>query len=170
MTVACTIFLAMTTVLFALLLQNRRSSQKVSAHTDVSAQMMLVFEKVRNEMRTGRIIGLSAQGALRYWRCRVSSEGVPILTAVGKPDWLPGVPADPDVAELSVQKGVLVRQFQGVRQPLAPVGKDGTLQFTWNPGIHTLSLSGAVGQKDAQDMLRNNYQTFVYDVYLTNRE
>ena len=62
MTVACTIFLAMTTVLFALLLQNRRSAQKVSSHTDTSAQMMLVFERVRAEMRTGRIIGLSGQG------------------------------------------------------------------------------------------------------------
>ena len=169
LTVACTIFLGMTTVLFALLMQNRRSSQKVSGHTDTSAQMMLVFEKVRNEMRGGRIVGLSAQGALRYWRCRMV-DGIPQLTAMGQPDWLPGVPADPDVAELSVQNGVLVRQFQGIRQVLAPVGKDGQLQFTWNPGVHTLALTGAVGDKDASDTVRNNYQTFIYDVYLTNRE
>lgn len=169
MTVACTIFLAMTTVLFALLLQNRRASQKVSSHTDTSAQMMLVFERVRAEMRTGRIIGLSNTGALRYWRCRMVN-GVPVLTATGKPDWMPGAPLDPDVAELSVQNGFLVRQFQGIRQTLAPVGKDGQLQFTWNAGINTLGLNGAVGQKDAYDPVRNNYQTFVYDIYLTNRE
>lgn len=167
--VACSIFLGMVSVLFALLLQNRRASQKASSHTDLTAQMMLVFEKVRNEMRGGRIIGLNAQGELLYWRCNMV-DGVPQLTAQGKPDWLPGAPADPAVAELGVQNGILVREFQGIRQPLAPMGKDGHLQFTWNPGVNTLGLQGGVGQKDAHDTVRNNYSTFVYEVYLTNRE
>ena len=169
LSVACTLFLGMTTVLFALLLQNRQASQKVSNHSDTSAAAMLVFEKVRSEMRAGRIVGLSPQGALLYWRCR-TIDGVPQLNAQGKPDWLPGAPADPDVAELYVDHGILWRNFEGLKQHLAPVGKDGQLQFTWNPSTHTLTLAGAVGEKDAYSAVRNNYQSFIYQVYLMNRE
>lgn len=169
LSVACTLFLGMTTVIFALLLQNRHASQKVSGHTDTSAEAMLVFEKVRNEMRCGRIVGLSPQGALLYWRCR-TLDGVPQLNAQGKPDWLPGAPADPDVAELYVDHGILWRNFEGIKQHLAPVGKDGQLQFTWSPSAHTLTLAGGVGEKNAYDAVRNNYQSFIYQVHLMNRE
>ena len=169
LSVASALFLGMTTVLFALLLQNRRTSEKVSNHSDTSSQAMLVFEKVRSETRAGRIIGLSPQGGLLYWRCR-TADGVPQMDARGKPDWLPGAPADPDVAELSVRRGILWRDFQGIKQHLAPVGRDGQLRFSWNPSTHTLTLAGGVGEKDAHDAVRNNYQSFVYQVYLMNRE
>ena len=166
--VACTIFLGMSTVLLSLLTQNTRASQKISNHSDTSSQMMMVYEKVRSELRHGRIIG-AAGGSLQYWICRVVS-GTPQLTGQGSPDWLPGLPANPDVAAMSVRQGALWRDFEGQAQLLAQIGPDGTVNFTWDGATHKLELSGAVGQKDAYEAVRNNYQTFSFEIFMSNNQ
>lgn len=170
LTVASTLFLGMATVLLALLLQNQRSAQKVSGHNDATAQLMLLFERVRAELRVARIVSVDPGGSrLKYWLARTLN-GVPVLSAAGRPDWVPGAPADPDVAEMYVQGEALRRDYQGKTKTLARVGKDGQVKFTWNAPIRTLTLSGQVGQLDGHDTVRNNRASFSYDIYLSNNE
>ncbi|MFN8612730.1 MAG: hypothetical protein U0931_34655 [Vulcanimicrobiota bacterium] len=169
MTVACSMFLAMVTVLFGLLTQNRRASVKASGHTDTTTEAMLVVERMRTELRTSRVVGVSPQGALLYWRARLQ-DGLPLLDAQGRIDWLPGAPADPDVAELIAARGFLRRTFQGTRQNLASLGPGGHLQFGWNAALSNLTLYGELGTADPQDPTRNNLQPFVYQLYLSNTE
>lgn len=163
--ITSTIFLGMTTVLLALLLQNQRSGDKVMLHTDVTTEMTLVFEKIRNEVRQSRVFGTDSAGALKYWKLRTVN-GIPKLDADGAPDWLPGAPAAPDVALLRAENHKLVRTFQGQRQVLAQLGKDTSLTFAWNAGDHTLTLSGELGQKDQYSGSRNNVQVFKYNMYV----
>ena len=172
LSVVATIFLGITTVLVTLMLQNQRASTKVSNHTDTTAQLLLVFEKIRNEVRHSRIIGTdTATSGLKYWVYKAVN-GIPQVTAAGSPDWLPGYPANPDVALLysKPSKDALWRDFQGKGQRLAPMGLDGNLKFVWDAGNHTLTLIGGVGQKDAFDATRHNYQAFNYNVYLSNND
>lgn len=169
-TVACTLFLGMTSVLLTLLVQNQKTSAKTANHSDTTAELMLLFEKIRREIRSGRVVGVDPQGALLYWRWKADTNGVPLLTAQGTPDWMPGAPADPSVAILGVSDGFLRRNFEGTSQHLAPVGKDGHLTFSWNQGSNTLLLTGGVGQKDPQHAHLNNYRPFIYNIYLSNRE
>lgn len=163
--VTSAIFLAMSTVLIALLMQNNRSAEKVTSHTDVSSEMTILFEKVRNEVRQSRVFGVDADGSLRYWKLRVVND-IPQLDADGTPDWLPGAPLAPDVALLKAEAGVLVRSFQGRRQVLARLGRDATLKFAWDAGDHTLTVSGTLGGGDAHNAVRNNVQVFKYHMYV----
>lgn len=167
--VSMVVFMGMMVVILTLLHQNRRAAQKVDSHTDSTAQAMLVFEKVRNEVHKGRVVGID-NGTLEYWISRKSTAGVPMANSDGRVDWLPGEPANPDVARLYAQEGVLWRDFQGVRQPLAPLGPDGDVQFEWNPGFHMLTVIGQVGQTDAYEATRQSLHKFRYQMNLTNNE
>lgn len=167
--VTSAILSGMSLVLMSLLTQNQRSSQKAIHHSDTSAQVTLVQEKLRLEMRGSRVIGLSPRGALQYWRCQLQA-GLPQLDSQGRPNWLPGSPADPEVAELAVEKGYLRRSFQGQLQAIAPVGPDGALEFHWNAGTNILTVSGNVGMQDPFDKLRDNLQPFCFQVCLSNLE
>lgn len=169
-TVACSMFLAMVTVLFGLLSQNRSASTKAIGHSDSTSEAMLVVEKVRAEMRGSRVVGVGPNGSLLYWRTRLQN-GLPQLDGHGRIDWLPGEPADPDVAQLSVStNGFLQRHFQGTRQNLVGLGRDGNLQFVWNAALSNLTLVGELGSKDPEHPERNNIQPFIYQLYLCNAE
>lgn len=166
---ASAIFLGMTSVIFALFHQNQRASEKVFSNTDAGAQALLVFEKVRAELRNARVVGVDSGGSLQYWVLR-RVKGVPQVNSSGLADWLPGAPANPDVARLYVDKGVLWKSFQGTQQPLAPVGADGFVQFGWSPGLHLLALSGEVGQVDPHDATKSSVHRFHYTMHLSNNE
>lgn len=167
------IFMGMSLLLAQLLVQNQRASEKISAQSDLTATLMLVFEKVRNELKHSRVIGTDPDnGGLRYWIVRRDSNGLPLLTAAGLPDWLPGAPADPAEAELYLQAntGTIWKQFQGHAQPLVPLGDDAELQFSWSPSTQTVALSGVIGQGYAHDAARDNKQTFAYQISMSNNE
>ena len=163
----------MSLVLVALLQQNQRASTQIVGQNDATAQMMLVFEKVRNEVRHSRIIGSDATtGGLNYWICRTSN-GIPqVANSAGQPDWLPGSPAVPDVALIYFRpgSGLVWRRFQGLETPLAPVGKDGSFQVSWKPETRTVNLVCTVGEKFVGDAARNNFTKFSYNIYVANNE
>ncbi|MCE7873067.1 hypothetical protein DYH09_22180 [bacterium CPR1] len=163
------IFMGMTTVVLALMLQNQRASEKISSRTDATSEVLIVFEKVRQEMRSGRVVGVDPGGRLQYWILRRTNAG-PQLTPQGLADWLPGFPADPDVATMFVNTGMLWKSFQGTTSRLAPVGPDGQIVFNWSPGLRTLTLTGDLGQKDPFNATRNSMQKFHLEIYLTNNE
>ena len=170
MSVACSMFLAMVLVMLGLLSQNRRVSQKAMGHTDATTESMLLVEKVRLEMRNSRVIGTDGTARLLYWRARLQN-GLPQLDPQGHVDWLPGWPADPDLAQLVVTaQGNLQRTFQGTRQTLCSLGASGRLDFLYNASFSNLTLVGEVGNKDLFDPVRNNIQPFVYQIYLGNSE
>lgn len=165
-----TIFLGMMGVVFTLLRQNQRASEKVLSRSDATDEALLVFEKVRAEMRNLRVIGVDSSGRLEFWVLRRDSAGAPQLTPQGLADWLPGEPANPDVGWMYPSQGVLWKSFQGQVQPVAPLGPDGQVTFEWLPGLRTLTLSGQVGRRDDYEATRNSLQKFHYVVYLTNNE
>ncbi|MCA9794389.1 MAG: hypothetical protein KC910_21425 [Candidatus Eremiobacteraeota bacterium] len=169
MLVASTLFLGMATVMALLMRQNQMASQKAVGHTDVTGQMMMVFERIRGEMRAARVIGVNPSGGLEYWVAR-RDNGIPQFSPDGFPDWLPGAPADPDVALMHIVNGTLVRDFQGNRQPLARVGPDGAILFAWDQGNQTLMVVGAVGEKNSHRVQDNNYQSFRYFIHTGNNQ
>jgi len=168
--VASSLFLAMTLLLLGLLSQNRKAGEKAMGHTDASGQATLLLERMRMELRHSRVVGVRGDNTLLYWRARMLND-LPQLDQLGHVDWLPGWPADAEVAELNVARhGNLQRRTgQGI-QILSNLGADGALQFAWNPGLATLGLSGTVGVKDRSDPSRSNIQTFQYQVCLNNLE
>lgn len=166
------IFISMSMVMFMLVLQNQRASTKATNQNDSTATLMLVFEKVRNEIRHARVIGADpVTKGLRYWLCRTNASGMPVLTPEGLPDWLPGAPAEPSVCHLyKTSSDLLWREYQGGGQPLAPMGKDAQLRFTWRPENRTVSMVGSIGSKDPYDGSRSNFMPFAYEIYLQNNE
>jgi len=171
--VSISIFMGMSLLLAQLLVQNQRASEKISSQSDLTATLMLVFEKVRNELKHSRVVGTDPDnGGLRYWIVKRDSAGLPKLTAAGLPDWLPGAPADPDEAQLylDTSTGIVWKQFQGARQPLVPLGEDAELQFAWNPSVQTVVLAGVIGKGNAHDAVRDNRQAFAYQICMSNNE
>lgn len=168
--VASSIFLGMGLVLLMLLVQNHKASAKNVGHSDATTSLMLFFEKIHNEIRYGRVIGVDKEVRLNYWRAKLVND-VPALTSGGTPDWLPGAPADPAVAVLYVNsQGRLWRDFQGKGQPLAYMGKNASLKFEWNAPACTLSLKGTVGEADASRKEYDNVAEFNYSIHLSNHE
>lgn len=170
---AISIFMGMALLLAQLLVQNQRASEKISAQSDLTATLMLVFEKVRNELKHSRVVGTDPDnGGLRYWLVARDSRGLPKLTAAGFPDWLPGSPADPAEALLYLQAntGTIWKQFQGASQPLVPLGEDAELQFAWNPSTQTVVLAGVLGKGNAHDAVKDNRQAFAYQICMSNNE
>jgi hypothetical protein len=167
--VASGIMLTMSLVMLTLLMQNQRSSRKAMGHSETSAQVAIVQDKLSSELRGCRVFGVSESGALQYWRCQMV-DGIPQLDPQGRPNWLPGSPADPALAELSVQQGFLWRTFQGQRQVVAPVGPDGRVQFDWSPASNILTLEGNLGERHAYAADRNNIQAFRFQLCLSNME
>ena len=171
--VASAIFMGMSLLLAHLLVQNQRASHKISEQSDVTATLMLVFEKVRNELKHSRVVGIDPDnGGLRYWIVERGANGLPVLTSNGLPNWQPGAPADPEVGilYLNAGTGTLWKEFRGAAQPLVPLGPDAELQFVLNPSNNTVVLSGVIGQRNQHDASRDNKMPFAYQICLSNNE
>lgn len=141
--VSMSVFLGLMAMVFALLSQNRQASQKAIGQADVSASVLLVFEKIRQEVRSGRVVGSSNPSELEYWVYDRDT----LLPKFGGPHgliYLPGPNSDPDVAVLGLDEGRLVRTFQGQQKMFVSLGKNGEISFDWNPGLHTLIVAGIV--------------------------
>ena len=163
----------MSLLLATLLLQNQRAAHKISEQSDVTATLMLVFEKVRNELKHSRVVGIDPDnGGLRYWVVARAPNGLPLLNANGLPNWLPGPPAAPDVGVLylDADTGMLWKEFQGAAQPLVPLGPAAELQFVWNPSNNSVVLSGVIGQRNVHDATRDNKMPFAYQICMSNNE
>ena len=167
--IASAIFAGITTVLGLLLEQNQRAAAKVAGQSDVTAESMVLFEKVRGELTHARVLGVNPNlQSVSYWIPR-SQSGFPVLLANGDQDWLPGEPAPPDVATLSFSPGRgLVKGFQGRTQALAKCSKDTVLNFGYSAGSRLLQLYGYVGTQDSRSAEKNNYRPFYFQLQLTN--
>jgi type II secretory pathway pseudopilin PulG len=141
--VSMAIFLGLMSMVFALLYQNQRASEKSIGQADASAAVLLVFEKIRAEMRTGRVIANDSPGTLDYWIYE-RQDGLPIFGGVHGLVYLPGPNSDPDVAQLRLENGRLIREFQTKKSFLVPMGQQANISFQWNPGDHTLLVAGVV--------------------------
>lgn len=167
--IASAIFAGITTVLGLLLEQNQRASAKVAGQSDVTAESMVLFEKVRGELIHARLLGVSQNlQSVSYWVPR-SQSGLPVLLANGDQDWLPGEPAQPDVATLTFSPGAgLSRDFQGRTQIFAKCSKDTVLSFGYSAGSRLLQFYGYVGTRDSSATEKNNYRPFYFQLHLTN--
>lgn len=125
--------------------------------------MLLVFEKIRNETRGVRILGIS-NSRLEYWKV-LSLNGVPQLNPLGRPNYMPGYPQVPASAFLYLEDGKLKSDFQQNTRVLARAGKQSVLNFLWNAATHTLTLAGRI-ESDGKAQGEN----FVYKVYVSNNE
>lgn len=162
--VASSLFLMMSAVLFALFQQTQKATNVAIDSTDTTSKMLLVFEKVRNETRGVRIIGPATDGKLEYWKVKTVN-GIPQLNALGRPNYEPGYPQVPDSAFLYLRDGKLLYDFQGKSQILARVGSQSTLSFDWSAATHILTLGGRI-ESDGSGQGEN----FVYKVYVSNNE
>jgi prepilin-type N-terminal cleavage/methylation domain-containing protein len=164
--VACSIFAVLTTAIVMILAQSRQAEQKLDTHSDSTQMGLVVVEKIKQEMRLSRVMGTDGS-RLDYWILR-RSNGTLQLTAAGLPDYEPGAPDPPAVAQLFCSQGALFRQFQGIRQKLAAMGREGAIGFVHNPAQHTLKLHITVGE-DAHDKVKSNKIQLHYTVYLNNQ-
>ena len=164
------IFAGIMALSLLLLNQNQRAAEKSIAQADASATVLILFEKIRAEMRTGRIIGNDPPEILDYWIHQRNADGTPIFGGPHGLAYLPGPSSDPDVARLSVDEGRLVRDFQGEQKILAGVGKDGLIQFEWSPGNHLLYVNGQVNDPFEEPRANPQPRPFRFVVSLNNIE
>lgn len=170
MLVASTIFMALNGAVLALLHYNQKASEKATANAGASTQVLLVFEKVRLEMRTGRIVDCT-DDVLSYW-IYVRDQGLPVPGTPHRLSFLPGGGAPPDTAELTAvgTNGALVRRFQGRQDLLTNIGPDGEVRFQWTPALQMLRVEGVVGQQGRTTASREALKTFRFTIPLNNIE
>ena len=168
--VAASIFLAMTSALITMMLSNQRAATKIVNHNDTTTEVLIVYERIRMEMRHSLVINAPDTphpGSVQYWQVDMPN-GVPVLDANGLPTYMhTGLSAPPDVATMYSLNGTLYKDFRGETLPLAQMGVNGTINFDWDPNVQSLWLTGAVGTLD-YDVTRNNYLPFKFTMKLTN--
>lgn len=167
--VASALLVGLTLLMVLLLRQNHQARAKLETHTEASQMALISVEKIRMEMRRARVIATSvAFERLYYWVARVSGNSF-VLTPIGQPDWLPGFPAAPEQAEMYVDRQTLWRDFAGQHQRLATVGKDGRVQFLYDPAAHSLRVYLTVGEARLGDAARSNRLDINFLVHLANQ-
>jgi Prokaryotic N-terminal methylation motif len=162
--IASTLFLMMSIVLFSLFQQTQKATGVAIESTDITSKMLLVFEKIQNETKGVRILGPTTDDKLEYWKVR-TVDGIPQLTPLGRPDYLPGSPQVPDSAFLYLSGGKLMSDFQGTSRLLTRVGDGSILKYGWSASTHTLTLAGRI-ESDGKAQGEN----FVYKLYVSNNE
>ena len=167
--VCMTLFIGISLAMISLLMQNQKISEKNVANTDSSAKSLLLFERVRQEVRSGRVVGNPSTSELQYWIYK-KVNGAPEFGGPHRLSFLPGAGSDPDLARLSTLKGSLIREFQGKSSNLANVGADGRLEFDWKPGAQILRLTGQVGDKNDEHQEKSSVRKFFFVISLNNVE
>lgn len=170
MMVSVAIFGGLMAIVFVLLHQNQRAAEKSIAQADASSAVLLLFERIRAEMRTGRVIGNDPPDILEYWVHERAADGSPVFGGPHGLVYLPGGGADPDVARLRVEEGRLIRDFQGQQKMLVAVGRDGEINYTWSAGSHMLLVSGQVNDPFEEPRARVEPRKFRFVVSLNNVE
>ncbi len=150
---------------------NQRASEKASANTDASAQVLLLFEKLRSELRRGRIVECS-DSTLGYW-IYDQENGLPQLGSGGhRLAFLPRGQAEPDLAELTAEgtEGRLIRRFQNREDTLLKMGRDSHVKFSWSQNLQILRVEGQVGEKHESRVSLSSEKNFIFTVPLNNVE
>jgi type II secretory pathway pseudopilin PulG len=170
MLIATTIFMGLNGAVLALLHYNQKASEKATANADAGTQVLVLFEKLRLELRTGRIVECS-EDTLGYWIYQRDT-GLPVFGVPHRLAFLPGGGAPPDLAELTAvgMNGNLTRRFQGREEPLARVGQDGEVRFLWTPALQMLRVEGSVGERGRTQASRETLKEFRFTVPLNNIE
>lgn len=167
--VAGALLVGLTGLLVLLLRQNSLARAKIETHTDASQMALISVEKIRMEMRRAKVIKTSPSGdRLTYWVAQVVN-GNWALTPIGQPEWVPGFPAAPDLAEMYISRQTLWRDFQGQHQRLSQVGKDGLIKFQYDSAQHSLRVVLTVGEALATDMARSNRLNLNFLIHLANQ-
>jgi prepilin-type N-terminal cleavage/methylation domain-containing protein len=167
--VSVAIFLSLMGMVLGLLHQNQSASEKSISQADASASALLVFEKVRQEIRNGRVVGNELPGVLDYWIYQRSGTA-PVFGGLHGLVYLPGPDADPDVAQLKLEDGRLIREFQGVKKMFVPLGEDGDIVFNWDQGSHLVLISGQISDPFDEPQSKSPPRKFKFLLSLNNVE
>lgn len=160
--ISTSLFLLMSTALLSLFSQSRKATDKAVESTDTTSTLLLIFEKIRNEIKGVRIVDGNGE-KLEYWKIR-AVDGVPQLTPLKRVDYEPGYPQVPYSAFLYLDsKGLLLSDYQGSTRRLANAGPGSSLNFSWSAATHTLTLIGEVGAGERKE-------DFIYTMYVSNNE
>lgn len=150
---------------------NQRASEKAAANTDTSAQVLLLFEKLRSELRRGRIVECS-ESTLGYW-IYDQENGLP-QSGPGphRLAFLPRGEVEPALAEITAQdtEGRLVRRFEGREDTLLKMGRDSLVKFSWTQSLQILRVEGSVGEKNESRTSLSSEKKFLFTVPLNNVE
>lgn len=170
MLVAMTIFLALSGAVLGLMHYNQRASEKATANADTNTRLLVLFEKLRMELRRGRVVECSPD-TLGYWIYR-QVDALPVLGTPHRLEFLPGGGVPPDLAQLTAlnTEGRLVRRFQGREEPLAILGRDSVVTFEWEPAYQLLRAEGVVGEKNPARPTLESEKTFRFTIPLNNVE
>lgn len=160
--ISTSLFLLMSTALLSLFSQSQRATDKAVESTDTTSTLLLIFEKLRQEIKGVRIVD-STGDKLEYWMIR-TIDGMPQLTPLKRVDYEPGYPDVPHSAFLYLNSdGLLLSDYQGKTKRLANAGPGSSLNFNWNAATHTLILNGEVGMGEMKE-------DFIYTMYVSNNE
>ena len=168
MLVTATLFLAISAAMGAMLFQTQRASEKAVATNDADSKALLLFEKLRAELRRGRVIDNPLPQELHYWIYETEN-GVPKFSAPGELVFL-STGGVPDIAEVTVENGNLVREFQDEKSILTGVGQEGQVSFNWLVGIQALVVEGQVGDAHESRTSLTSVKKFHFIMALSNVE
>lgn len=167
--VTVTIFLALAAAMGAMLFQSQRASEKAVSTNDANSQALILFEKLRREIRKGRVIGNPVPEELHYWIYETEN-GLPKFGSDGALEFISESGPDPDTAVMKVEDGNLVRSFQNDPAILSSVGRDGEVNFEWLVGIQAIRVRGQVGELNPSRASLSSVKEFHFMVALSNVE
>lgn len=168
MLVTATLFLAISAAMGAMLFQTQRASEKTVATNDADSKVLLLFEKLRAELRKGRVIDNPVPEELHYWMYETEN-GMPKFTGPGDLEFL-STGGVPDIAEVTVENDNLVRTFQNEKSVLTSVGGEGQVSFNWLVGIQALVVEGQVGDVHDSRTSLSSVKKFHFILALSNVE
>lgn len=139
--VACAVFIGLAVLVVSIQLASKSAGRHSDLASEVYRSAMQAADRLRGEFRGARVeqIDLPGQAQITYWLPRVV-DGVMQVLPTGEPDWLPGDPALPDRAVISLAPGGwLQRDFEGSVRRLADLGPSGTIWFDMPTGSRVLT-------------------------------
>jgi type II secretory pathway pseudopilin PulG len=169
MLVTVTLFLAISAAMAAMLHQSQRASEKTVSTSDANSMAVLLYEKLRLELRRTRVVDNPNPETLNYWIYE-KENGLPKFGAPGELLFLSLSGDDPDVAELTLEDSNLVRHFQSEKTILANVGPEGEVRFDWLIGIQALVVDGQVGERNESRESLGSVKKFHFTLALSNVE
>ncbi len=162
--VACAVFIGLTVLVVSIQIAGKSAGRRSDLGSEVYRSAMQAADRLRGEFRGARVeqIDLPSQASITYWLPRVVS-GVMQVLPTGEPDWLPGDPAPPDRAVISLAAdGWLQRDFEGSVRRLANLGSTGTIWFDLPTGSRVLTCKVHAHRVDPNDpSVTGNYDVTV---------